>query len=310
MTSIVAVSSHLPETVPLASLQAQIGLSDVQLRRYERFYGLADVCRDEGATETDLLRRAVGKLAELPGQEHRVRYVLQARTMPSPLPYPLTSLGPLRQELGLEHARSFVVSHHACASGLLAVDMAGMLLAADGDPDALALVLAGEKACTHRTQSIQDVTVMGEGAVAMLVSGRDRGPDRMLGYASRMHPRFHSDFILAGEKAKDFQELYLPALCEVIATALDEAGCSVDELSLVLAHNVNRLSWMGAAKALGIPMEKIFLDLVGEAGHCFCADPFLNLQRASEQGRLRPGDRYLMTSVGLGATFSAMVFEH
>lgn len=310
MTSIAAVSSYLPDTVPLASLQEQVGLSDVQLRRYERFYGLADVCRDEGGTETDLLLRAAAKLTELRGQEQRVKYVLQARTMPSPLPYPLTSVGPLREELGLGHAAGFVVSHHACASGLLAVDMAGMLLAADGDPDALALVLAGEKACTYRTQSIPDVTVMGEGAVAMLVSGEDAGPNRMLGYAARTHARFHSDFILGGDAAKDFQAQYLPGLCEVIVTALEEAGCGLDELALVLPHNVNRLSWMGVCKQLGIPMEKVFLDLVGAAGHCFCADPFLNLQHAQELGRLRPGDRYLMTSVGLGATFSAMVFEH
>ncbi|WP_198681121.1 hypothetical protein [Lentzea terrae] len=31
---------------------------------------------------------------------------------------------------------------------------------------------------------------------------------------------------------------------------------------------------------------------------------------AVDAGRLRPGDRYLMTSVGLGATFSAMVLKH
>jgi 3-oxoacyl-[acyl-carrier-protein] synthase-3 len=31
---------------------------------------------------------------------------------------------------------------------------------------------------------------------------------------------------------------------------------------------------------------------------------------AHAQGRIRPGDHYVMTAVGLCATFSAMVFEH
>ncbi|MET7699172.1 3-oxoacyl-[acyl-carrier-protein] synthase III C-terminal domain-containing protein [Streptomyces sp. NPDC005485] len=310
MTSIVAVSSCLPDTIPIARFQKELQLTDVQLRRYERFYGLSEVCRDPEATETELLLRAAAKLVELRGQEQRVKYVLQARTMPSPLPYPLTSLGPVQAELGLEHAAAFVVSHHACASGLLALDMAGTLLAADPDPDALALVLAGEKACTALTQSIPDVTVMGEGTVAFLVSADRTGRDRMLGYAARTYPQFGDEFIMGESAAKEFQDLYGPGLCEVIGAALEEAGCGLDDLALVLPHNVNRLSWIGVCKALGLPLDRVFLDLVAETGHCYCADPFINLQQAAELGRLRPGDRYLMTSVGLGATFAAMVFEH
>ncbi|MFE1192316.1 3-oxoacyl-[acyl-carrier-protein] synthase III C-terminal domain-containing protein [Streptomyces olivaceoviridis] len=310
MTSIVAVSSCLPDTIPIARFHRELGLTDVQLRRYQRFYGLSDVCRDPQADETRLLLRAVAKLAELRGQEERVRYVLQARTMPAPLPYPLTSLGPVQDELGLRHATAFVVSQHACASGLLAVDLAGTLLAADPDPDALALVLTGEKAGTGHNQSIPDVTVMGEGTAALLVSADRTGRNRMLGYAARTHSRFGTEFIMGAEAAADFQDRYGPGLCEVIAAALEEAGCTLDELALVLPHNVNRLSWIGVCRTLGLPLERVFLDLVPHTGHCFCADPFINLQKATEVGRLRPGDRYLMTSVGLGATFAAMVFEH
>ncbi|MFI9360459.1 3-oxoacyl-[acyl-carrier-protein] synthase III C-terminal domain-containing protein [Kitasatospora sp. NPDC053057] len=310
MTSITAVASCLPDTIPIARFQQELQLTDVQLRRYQRFYGLAEVCRDPAATETELLLRAAAKLVELRGQEQRVKYVLQARTMPSPLPYPMTSLGPLQAELGLEHAAAFVVSHHACASGLLAVDMAGTLLAADPDPEALALVVAGEKACTTHTQSIPDVTVMGEGTAAFLVSADRSGSDRMIGYAARTYTRFGDEFIMSESAAKEFQDLYGPGLCEVIHAALAEAACGLDELALVLPHNVNRLSWIGVCKELGLPLDKVFLDMVGESGHCFCADPFINLQKATGLGRLQPGDRYLMTSVGLGATFAAMVFEH
>ncbi|MFF4812981.1 3-oxoacyl-ACP synthase [Kitasatospora sp. NPDC001309] len=260
MTSITAVSSCLPDTVPIARFQRRLQLTDVQLRRYQRFYGLAEVCRDPAATETELLLRAATKLVELRGQEQRVKYVLQARTMPSPLPYPLTALGPLQAELGLEHAAAFVVSHHACASGLLALDLAGTLLAADPDPNALALVVAGEKAFTAQTQSIPDVTVMGEGTAAVLVSADRSGPDRMTGYAARTYPRFGDEFIMGEVAAKEFQDLYGPGLCEVIAAALAEAGCGIDELALVLPHNVNRLSWLGVCKDLGLPLEKVFLD--------------------------------------------------
>lgn len=309
MTAIVAVSSFLPSTVPITELQQDLRLTDVQLRRFRRFYGLSEVCRDPGLTESDLLLGAVAGLEELRGREHRVRYVLQARTVPSPLPYPDTSLARVRTALGLEKAQGFVVSQHACASGLLAVDVAGTLLAADGDPEALALVLTGEKALAFETQSIPDVTVMGEGTAAVLVSaGGER--NRVLGYAARTYGRFHGDFIMSDAAAKDFQQLYQTALCDVMTAAVKEAGCDISDLALVLPHNVNRMSWSGVARELGLPMDKVFLDMVPATGHCFCADPFINHQKAHELGRLRAGDRYLMTSVGLGCTFSAMVLQH
>ena len=60
---------------------------------------------------------------------------------------------------------------------------------------------------------------------------------------------------------------------------------------------------------LGIPLARVFLDNVPVTGHCFAADPFINYVSARDAGRLRPGDLYLMASVGLGATFSAMVLR-
>jgi 3-oxoacyl-[acyl-carrier-protein] synthase-3 len=46
------------------------------------------------------------------------------------------------------------------------------------------------------------------------------------------------------------------------------------------------------------------------SGHCFGADYFINFASADGLGMLRPGEYYLMAAVGLGATFSAMVFQH
>ena len=66
----------------------------------------------------------------------------------------------------------------------------------------------------------------------------------------------------------------------------------------------------GSPDIIGLPLERVFLDNVPVTGHCFCADPFINYRTALDLGRLRPGDHYLIAAVGLGATFSAMVFEH
>lgn len=308
MTALLAVATHVPETVPLAALAVELGLSDQQVRRLNRLYGLDRICRSE-AGEAELLTAAAGKLADLAGQEDRVRYVVRARTVPAASPYPLRPLHQVRQELRLEQAAAFAVTEHACASGLLAVDLAGTMLAADGDPDALALVLVGEKVFTPDVGMIPDVGVLGEGTAAILV-GTHGDHDEVLGYASRSYGRPDGEFVMSAETAAWFRGIYADGLSSVICAAVDSAGVDLSEVDIVLPHNVNKISWTRSAKQLGIDAKKLFLDNVPRYGHCFCADPFINYRTAVDIGLLADDAYYLMVSVGLGSTFSAMLLRH
>lgn len=308
MTAIVSVSSHLPGTVPLASLQATLRLTDIERRKFMKFYGLKDICRSP-ESEVDSLVAVANKLESLAGAEDRVRYVARAKTMPISHVYPDSPLRQACDALGLSHATSFTVTDHACASGLLVVDMCGMLLAADGDPDALALVLLGEKAFTHVVGIIADVAVMGEGFAAVLVRAGGQS-DRLLGYATRTHGNAAGSLAMTPAQEQKFRLIYHNALAEVVHAALDVAGLAITDVDLLLPHNINTVSWRRTAGEIGLPLERVFLDNVKVTGHCFCADPFINYRTAIDLGRLSPGDRYVMVSVGLGSTFSAMVFQH
>src|SRR5712692_3318373 len=133
MTALDAVSVYVPSTrVSVESLAGSLGLTDMQVKLFRRFHGLREVSRDPDASLYGLLMSAAAGLDALRGQEHRVRYVLYARTMPVVAPYPDNPLHEVCRALGLEHAIAFTVTHQSCASGLLAIDMAGRLLAADG----------------------------------------------------------------------------------------------------------------------------------------------------------------------------------
>jgi len=248
MTALEAVSVYLPPTrVPIESLAGPLGLTGMQVRLFRRFHGLGEVGRDPDTSPYGLLMKAAAGLDALRGQEHRVRYVLYARAMPVVAPYPVNPLHEVCRALGLEHALAFTVTHQSCASGLLAIDMAGRLLAADtaapgpadpgtgdtenrpdgtGDPAGpLALILAGEKAFTHDAQVFADTTVFGEGASACLVSAFG-ARDRLLAYASNVRGDFDS---ATGENDARLQREYRPLLAEVMLQALDEAGLPNDE---------------------------------------------------------------------------------
>ena len=315
MTALEAVSVYLPSArVPIESLAGPLGLTDMQVKLFRRFHGLKEVRRDRGASLYDLLMKAAAGLDALRGQEHRVRYVLYARTMPVIGPYPVNPLHEVCRALGLGHALAFTVTHQSCASGLLAIDMAGRLLAADqagardGQDGPLALILCGEKAFTREAQVFADTTVFGEGASACLVSAFGMR-DRMLAYAANVRGDFDSD---TGANDARLQREYRPSLAEVMREALDKAGVTLDDIQIVLPHNVNLVTWQRMCLLLEFPRDRVVLDNIATSGHVFCADMFANYQTACERGLLQPGDRYLAAAVGAGggATFAAMVFEH
>jgi 3-oxoacyl-[acyl-carrier-protein] synthase III len=315
MTALEAVSVYLPPVrIPIESLAGPLGLTDMQIKLFRRFHGLREVSRDPDASLEGLLMKAAAGLDALRGQEHRVRYVLYARTMPVVGPYPVNPLHEVCHALGLGHALAFTVTHQSCASGLLAIDVAGRLLAADaadgqdGQAGPLALILSGEKAFTREAQVFADTTMFGEGASACLVSAFG-ARDRLLAYAANVRGEFDS---ATGANDARLQREYRPSLAAVMRRALDEAGVALDDIRVLLPHNVNMVTWQRMCLLLKFPLDRVVLDNIPASGHVFCADVFANYKTACERGMLRPGDRYLAAAVGAGggATFAAMVFEH
>jgi len=310
VTTLRAVACYLPDKrMPVEDVAGQLGLTAMQVRLFRRFLGMAEIRLDHGGTLLDLLSAATARLDALRGHEHLVRYVLYARALPVVVPYPVNPVRDVCRAFGLDHAVSFTVSHHACASGLLAVDIAGRLLAEDGDPDALALVLTGEKAFTRDAQLVPGMSIFGEAAAACLVAS-DGPADRVISYAVNVRGEFDGRLDEAPEMASRFEKEYPTSMAEAMTAAADQAGVSLGELSLILPHNVNALFWQRLCRRIGFPVDRVLLDNVPVDGHAFCADPFINYVTAMERGLLRPGDRYLIAAAGVGATFAAMVVEH
>ncbi|GGM08975.1 MULTISPECIES: 3-oxoacyl-[acyl-carrier-protein] synthase III C-terminal domain-containing protein [Micromonospora] len=309
MTALVEVGAYLPESsVAVADICAAVDADPRLLWTFRRFYGLQSVRRAPDADLLDLMVSAAGALRTLRGNEHRVRYVILARTVTTATRAGEHPVEELCVALGLPHAVGFTLTQHACATGLLAVDLAGQLLAADADPDALALVLTGEKIFSPMLEIIPESTVMGESSAACLVSAGG-GRDRLLSYATRTLGRYAEQFPPQALDPRFLAE-HNDVLAGVIRDAVAAAEVNLDDLALILPHNVNRLSWSWTCRLLDVDLSRVYLDNLAVTGHCFTADPFINHVHARAAGRLHPGDLYLMASVGLGATFSAAVLRH
>jgi 3-oxoacyl-[acyl-carrier-protein] synthase-3 len=87
---------------------------------------------------------------------------------------------------------------------------------------------------------------------------------------------------------------------------LSEAGLMADDVHLLIPHQANIRILKMTAKRLGIPEEKVFVN-IEKYGNTSAASVPIALDEAVRTGRIKKGDIILMTSFGGGLTWSAAV---
>ncbi len=90
--------------------------------------------------------------------------------------------------------------------------------------------------------------------------------------------------------------------------ALLKARLKVDDIDLLIPHQTNIQLIQQTARRLQIPEEKVFVNVARYANISSAAMP-VSLCDALAAGRLRPGDRVLMTAFGAGLASAAVVWQ-
>ncbi len=85
---------------------------------------------------------------------------------------------------------------------------------------------------------------------------------------------------------------------------LEKAGMRPEDVALVVPHQANERIMMAVANRLGVPHEKVFVD-VAEVGNTSAASIPIALDHAWRSGRLAPGDVVLTTAFGAGLSWGA-----
>jgi 3-oxoacyl-[acyl-carrier-protein] synthase-3 len=308
-----AVASFTPErSVSIEDVAGELALSRPQTRMYRRIHGLDRLPDDPGLPLLDLLRPPAERLLRDVDDLASIRYLIFAHTIQDITPASIDAAQQLAAVLGLPHAEAFALTQQNCASGLAAIDVAGELLRAESDPDARVLVVTGEKPFSRMARVISNTTIMGEASAACLIGiGPGRaGGFRVLSYVVNTKGEYADVFRPQPEASTGFQVTYVPEVVDLVNAAVKEAGLTLDDIAMILPHNVNRSSWRQIVPGLGLGTDRVYLDNIARTGHCFCSDPFLNLVSLRDERGIVPGGRYLLTAVGLGATYAAMVIEH
>lgn len=98
------------------------------------------------------------------------------------------------------------------------------------------------------------------------------------------------------------------AMESVALEALEAAGRNSDDLTLLIPHQANFRIIDATARRLGLPMEKVFVNL-DRYGNTSSASIPLALDEAMRSGRIRPGDLVVLVTFGGGFTWAAAVIE-
>jgi 3-oxoacyl-[acyl-carrier-protein] synthase-3 len=97
-------------------------------------------------------------------------------------------------------------------------------------------------------------------------------------------------------------------LATTALAAIDQAGWSPGDVDLFIPHQANVRIIEAVAKGLGLPMEKMFVN-VDRYGNTSAASVPLALAEAVDSGRVKVGDRIVLVAFGAGFTSGALAVE-
>jgi 3-oxoacyl-[acyl-carrier-protein] synthase III len=169
--------------------------------------------------------------------------------------------------------------------------------------------------------------LFGDGAGAALVSASSSGP-RILGFdlgndgsggpllsipagGSRLpasHETVDARQHFLQMKGKDVYRFATRFVPESARRVLARCGRAVDDVDLMVPHQANLRIIEGAARQIGIPMERVFTNLQN-LGNTSCASIPLCLAEARDSGRLSKGDLVLLLGFGAGLTWGSCLLE-
>jgi len=120
------------------------------------------------------------------------------------------------------------------------------------------------------------------------------------------YSRLSEDFLYTNWNFEG-QEVFKRAvkcMAQACEDVLAQTGLTVDDISVVVPHQANKRILDALAKRVGIPEEKVFVN-VHKYGNTSAGTIPVALTEALEEGRVKPGDYILTASFGAGLTWGA-----
>jgi 3-oxoacyl-[acyl-carrier-protein] synthase-3 len=150
---------------------------------------------------------------------------------------------------------------------------------------------------------IIDTDLYSDGQYADLLimpGGGSRNPATRETVDARMH--------YARMKGSEVFKVAVRMFVECAETILTRHGLKASDIDLFVPHQANLRIIEAAAKRVGLPMDKVFVN-VDRYGNTGAASVFVALEEAVSAGRVKPGDKILLAAFGGGFAWGAVLLQ-
>jgi 3-oxoacyl-[acyl-carrier-protein] synthase-3 len=280
---------------------------------------------EEGKGNADMAYHAAIRALEDAGMEAKNLDAIVMGTVTADYPFP-SSACVLEDMLEARNAFSFDVNA-ACSGFLNALSVADSFIRTGQIRNAL---VVGSDALSRllNWQDRATCILFGDGAGAVVLSASENGNGGILSTKLRTDGSYVKTlYVPAGGSlkpakaetvrnnehtitmnGKEVFKIAVRSMEEISRQALDEAGVSIDQVALVIPHQANRRIIVALAERLGVPMEKVVVNLE-KYGNTSAASVPVALDEARRQGRIKPGDIVLLNAFGAGFAWGAAVIK-
>jgi 3-oxoacyl-[acyl-carrier-protein] synthase-3 len=93
-----------------------------------------------------------------------------------------------------------------------------------------------------------------------------------------------------------------------VTAVLARSRLTVEDIDLVIFHQASQMALESLCRRLRIPQEKSFSNL-RDVGNTVSASIPIALRDATDQGRIRPGDRILLCGFGVGMSWATAIVQ-
>lgn len=109
-------------------------------------------------------------------------------------------------------------------------------------------------------------------------------------------------------RGRDIYKFAVTRFNELIDDALEKTGLKIEDVKLIVPHQVNLRIIDSAMERLNLPKDKCFIN-IDRYGNTSAASIPIALDEAVRQGRLKEGDVVLMVAFGAGLTWANAVIR-
>ena len=109
-------------------------------------------------------------------------------------------------------------------------------------------------------------------------------------------------------KGREVYQLAVRRIVETVTECLEKCNLTIDDIKMVVSHQMNARIIESAAKRLELPREKYFINIT-EYGNTSAASVPLAFDQAIREGKIKRGDIVILVAFGAGLTWGANVIR-